>query len=210
MTTLILDADFEAQAIAQRRALGLDRYDEVWDGVYVMAPLANNEHQRIATKLSAVLERLGEELNAEVLCGCNVSNRRDDWTTNYRCPDNAVYMADNPAENLSTHWLGGPDFAVEITSPKDKTWDKLDFYASMNTRELLIIDRDPWKLSLLRLAGNKLVLAGESTLAESNVISSAVLPIALQLVSREYEKPLIEVRHQDGRRWNVDPVARGR
>jgi Uma2 family endonuclease len=210
MTTLILDADFEAQALAQRRALGLDRYDEVWDGVYVMAPLANNEHQRVATKLSAVLERLGEELNAEVLWGGNVSDRRDDWTTNYRCPDNAVFMADSPAENLSTHWLGGPDFAVEIISPKDKTWDKLDFYASVNTRELLIIDREPWKLSLLRLAGDKLVLAGESIPAENIAIASAVLPIALQLVSRENEKPVIEVRHHDGRRWIVDPVARGR
>lgn len=210
MTTLILDAVFEAQAIAQRRAQGLDRYDEVWDGVYVMAPLANNEHQRVATKLSAVLERIGEELNAEVLCGCNVSDRRDDWTTNYRCPDNAVYMTNNPAENLSTHWLGGPDFAVEIVSPKDKTWDKLDFYSSVNTRELLIIDRDPWKLSLLRLAGDKLVPAGASTLAKNAAISSAVLPLAFQLVPRENEMPLIEVLHHDGRRWKVDPVVRGR
>lgn len=210
MTTLILDADFEAQAIAQRRALGLDRYDEVWDGVYVMAPLANNEHQRVATKLSAVLERIGEELNAEVLCGCNVSDRRDDWITNYRCPDNAVFLAENPAENLSTHWLGGPDFAVEITSPKDKTWDKLDFYASVSTRELLVIDREPWKLSLLRLQDGKLLLVGESTLAESLAIASTVLPLAFQLVARENEMPLIAVSHQDGRRWNVDPVARGR
>ena len=175
-----------------------------------MAPLANNEHQRVATKLSAVLERIGEELNAEVLCGCNVSDRRDDWITNYRCPDNAVFLAENPAENLSTHWLGGPDFAVEITSPKDKTWDKLDFYASVSTRELLVIDREPWKLSLLRLQDGKLLLVGESTLAESLAIASTVLPLAFQLVARENEMPLIAVSHQDGRRWNVDPVARGR
>src|SRR4051794_23996455 len=104
MTTLILDAEFEVQALAQRRAQGLDRFDEVWDGVYIMAPLANNEHQRVATKLSAVLELIGEELNATPLAGCNVSDRRDDWTTNYRCPDIAVYLSNNPAENLDTHW----------------------------------------------------------------------------------------------------------
>lgn len=211
MTTLILDTEFEEQALAQRRAQGLDRFDEVWDGVYIMAPIANNEHQRVATKLSAVLEVIGEELNATVLAGCNVSDRRVDWTKNYRCPDVAVYMPDNPAENLDTHWLYGPDFGVEIVSPKDKTWDKLDFYAAVNTRELLIIDRDPWTLSLLRLEERKLVVAGVSTLESKNAVSSAILPIALQIAPRENDKPLIEVRHlHDGRRWSVDPVIRGR
>jgi len=42
-------------------------------------------------------------------------------------------------------------------------------------------------------------------------VSSTVLPISLQLVPREGQKPLIEVRHlHDGRRWNVDPVIPGR
>lgn len=210
MTTLILDADFEAQAIAQRRALGLDRYDEVWDGVYVMAPLANNEHQFVSFELAYILRIVCEGTKPAILNGCNVSDREVDWKSNYRCPDVAVYFPANPAKNLETHWVGGPDFCTEVVSPKDRTWDKLDFYASVQTRELLIIDRNPWKLSLLRLQGQQLVLAGASELDRPAAVASSVLPISLQLVPRDGQKPLIEVRHlHDGRRWNFEPLIRG-
>ena len=32
-----------ASCQAERRAWGGDRFDEVWDGVYVMSPIANNQ-----------------------------------------------------------------------------------------------------------------------------------------------------------------------
>ena len=35
--------------------MGGDRYDEVWDGVYMMSPPANDEHQQLVTDFSAVL-----------------------------------------------------------------------------------------------------------------------------------------------------------
>ena len=38
-----------AHLIRERRECGGDRYDEVWDGVYVMSPLADNEHQQTWT-----------------------------------------------------------------------------------------------------------------------------------------------------------------
>lgn len=211
MTTLILDADFEAQAIAHRRALGHDRYDEVWDGMYIMAPLANNEHQYVASKLAYVVQLVCGDPSAVILAGCNVSDREVDWTANYRCPDMAVYLPANPAQDLQTHWFGGPDFGVEVSSSKDRTWDKLDFYAAAQTRELLIIDRDPWKLSLLRLQDKKLEIVGVSTIDRPSPVSSEVLPISLQLEARDGQKPLIVIRHlHDGRHWNVDPVIRGR
>jgi len=47
--------------------------------------------------------------------------------------------------------VGGPDFAVEILNPGDRTPEKLPFYASVNVRELLVVDRDPWSLELFRL-----------------------------------------------------------
>ncbi len=107
--------------------------------------------------------------------------------------------------------MGGPDFAVEVASKHDRTWDKLDFYAAVQTRELLVIDRDPWKLSLLRLENGQLVAVGVSVLPEGKPITSAVLPVTLKLTPRENLVPMIEVQHQqDGRRWNVDPVIHGR
>jgi hypothetical protein len=45
MTMLVLDPAEERRLKRQRALTGADRFDEVWNGVYVMAPLANNEHQ---------------------------------------------------------------------------------------------------------------------------------------------------------------------
>lgn len=205
MTTIILDEYAEERVLAERRANGLDRFDEVWDGVYIMSPLANNEHQFVATELSAVIREICRGSGAKVFAACNVSDREVDWKENYRCPDVAVYFPTNPARDKNTHWFGGPDFAVEVVSKKDRTWDKLDFYASVGTRELLIIDREPWKLSLLQLAEKKLVVVGTSSNAENTAIQSAVIGITLQLVSRPEQKPYIEIRHPDGRLWTVDP-----
>ena len=55
MATLIRDEELEKQLREQRAAWGGDRYDEVWDGVYVMAALPTDEHQDIVTGFSHAL-----------------------------------------------------------------------------------------------------------------------------------------------------------
>jgi hypothetical protein len=43
MPTLVNNPVLEESLIAERRERGIDKFDEVLDGVYVMAPIANNE-----------------------------------------------------------------------------------------------------------------------------------------------------------------------
>jgi Uma2 family endonuclease len=64
------------------------------------------------------------------------------------------------ARNCGTHWVGGPDFVVEVVSFEDRTREKIGFYASIGARELLIVDRAPWQLEHYRLVSNSLVLIG--------------------------------------------------
>jgi hypothetical protein len=45
MTALIADPGFAERIIAERRARGRDRKDEVWEGVYVIMPDPNVDHQ---------------------------------------------------------------------------------------------------------------------------------------------------------------------
>ena len=105
MVALINDPWLEEKIIAERQANGTDRFDEVWEGVYIMTPMANNEHQKLATATSRILyEVIVESESGDVFAGTNVSDRRDDWTKNYRCPDVAVYLNDTRAENRDTHW----------------------------------------------------------------------------------------------------------
>jgi hypothetical protein len=45
MTMLIDDPRLEEELKAERKAWGADHHEEVWEGVYVLAPLPNDEHQ---------------------------------------------------------------------------------------------------------------------------------------------------------------------
>ncbi|CAN5905918.1 hypothetical protein BH23PLA1_BH23PLA1_22960 [soil metagenome] len=205
MATMILDPELAERLKRERQESGGDRYDEVWEGVYVMSLLANDEHQEVVGGLASVFQiviawpGLGESRP-----GVNVSDRSEDWTHNYRCPDIAVFLKNTTARNLDTHWLGGPDFAVEITSRGDRSRDKIPFYAAVDTRELLIVDRFPWKLELYRLEEGALGLVATSTPEESEPLLSAVLPLSFRLQSAEGRRPRIEVAHQDGeQRWTV-------
>jgi Uma2 family endonuclease len=93
--------------------------------------------------------------------------------------------------------------AVEIVSEDDRSRDKIPFYARVGTRELLVIDRDPWSLELFRLSGGELRSIGTATLENGLVLASETLPLTFRLV-RGDDRPSILVTHTpDGRTWNV-------
>jgi Uma2 family endonuclease len=204
MATVVLDRRFAEMLREERAAAGSDRWDEVWEGTYVMAPLPNNEHQHIANRLATICEEIvGWARGALVMQGANVSDRDEGWQHNYRCPDVAVYLSGSPAKNCDTHWWGGPDFAVEIVSDDDRTRNKTPFYASVGTRELLIVERDPWRLDLLRLNDGNFVSAGVSTLPSGQILTSEALPLSFCLIGSD-ERPSIKVVHlASGTTWDV-------
>jgi Uma2 family endonuclease len=202
MTLLVADPDLRRRLLAERRASGGDRFDEVWDGVYVMSPLANDDHQRIVARLTAILDQvIGQAGLGEVRPGVNVSDRVKGWKQNYRCPDVAVRLEGGRARILTNHWCGGPDFAVEVISPGDRARQKLDFYAAIGSRELSLIDRDPWSLELYGLAGDRLVPVGVSRPGAPIELRSNVVPLTFRLIE-EGGRPRIEVVHVPaGSRW---------
>jgi Uma2 family endonuclease len=188
----------------ERQASGADRWDEVWEGTYMVAPLPNTEHQQIVNRFAALLEEtVGWNDETIVLPGTNVSDRRRDWKYNYRCPDVVVYLPATTAKNYGTHWFGGPDFGVEIVSPDDMVRDKLEFYAKVGMRELLIVDRDPWSLELLRLKGRRLASVGVSTVKKKPSLRSAIIPLTFRLVAGKHRPTIEVVRTTDAKKWNV-------
>ena len=204
MTMLILNPDVQAEIQNHRKANGLDKYDEVWEGVTVVMPLPNDEHQEIVVTICHVfLLALGWPCPHQLRAGINLSDRIYDWTSNYREPDVAIYLAGNPATNYGTHWCGGPDFLIEIMSPSGESRDKLPFYASVNTREVLVIDRDPWQLELYQLQNGAMILSGQSDVNNGVVLSSSVLPVSFQLIGGQ-PRPQIQVRQTvTGQTWTV-------
>jgi Uma2 family endonuclease len=122
----------------------------------------------------------------------NVSDREEDWKANYRIPDGAFFSVDNPARDCGTFWYRGPDLAIEIVSPGDRAREKFDFYGSVGTRELLLIDRQPWQLELYASAPGGFELQHTSRPGDDVRIELQTLPISLTL-KEESPRPRILV-----------------
>jgi len=163
-----------------------------------MTPALNDEHQDLVGGLTHVLRETVDRCQlGKSRPGVNLSDRVVDWTQNFRCPDVVVFLNETKAELHSTFWLGGPDLAIEVVSPDDQSREKLSFYGQIGTRELLIVDRDPWQLELYRLTDSKLVLVGTSSLAEPAWIISETVPLRLRLQPGE-TRPMIELAQASG------------
>ncbi len=204
MALLALDKDKLRALIRERRSIGADRFDEVWNGVYVMAPGADHEHSDFSFNFGFIIKSsLPSTLKARIQQGPNITDRPEKWTKNFRCPDLAVFLPGNPAKDEGTYWFGGPDFAIEVISPSDRSRKKLDFYARVGVRELLLVDRKPWSLELYRLIEEKLQLVAKTSPDSPESITSEVLPISLRLLPGD-PRPTIEVTQTlDARQWLI-------
>ena len=184
MTTRVLDPTVSDQLIAQRQAEGRDRYDEVWNGEYVIMPLADLQHQDLASWLVHIFRLVWDDMDrGKTYAGANVSGDAEDWTQNYRIPDVLSLTKDTKAIDCGTHLLGGPETAVEIVSVGEDPPAKFDFYASVGVRNLLVIERNPWRVTLYAnaVAGQPLRPAATSGVDNSDWITLNILPVQIRV-----------------------------
>ena len=204
MPTLIVDQQLEQLLRAERIASGAERYDEVWESIYVMNPLPNDEHQQLVSRFTAIFEDvIGWPGAGDVRPGVNVSDRDQDWRENYRVPDVAVFLKSGQARNCGEFWRGGPDFVVEIVSAGDRTREKLPFYSTVGVRELLVIDRRPWSVELLRIDSGQLKAVATSAPQEPFVLASEVLPFTFQMQPGSPRRHIAVVHTATDRSWHV-------
>ncbi|GAC1335674.1 MAG: hypothetical protein NVSMB14_03100 [Isosphaeraceae bacterium] len=194
MSLVVQDPRLAREIRAKRESLESGHRDEVWEGVYIVMPDPDIVHQELVTQLAAILvfmiafPKLGR-----VHGGGNISNRDKDWIGNYRIPDVSVFLNDTSAIDRDSYWLGGPDFAIEVVSPDDLAREKLPFYANVGTREVLIIDREPWALELYRLRDGELRLVGVSKPKCASRLASEVIPMSFRLIEGS-PRPSIEIK----------------
>jgi len=128
MRTVVLgEPPVEIEAfLAHRRATGQDRYDEVWEGEYHVAPMAHSWHGYLDNVLA---ELLGPVARAAGLIGSSAFNlgQADD----FRVPDRGYHRS-----MPSAVWVPTATIVVEVISPDDETWAKFDFYARHHVEEI--------------------------------------------------------------------------
>ncbi len=132
MTTVFLgERPKEVQDwLERRRELGQDRYDEVWEGEYHVAPGPHGWHASVDDQITRCLGRRARSASLHGGGALNLGGAND-----YRVPDH-VYLR-------QAQWaLYNPTAAVvvEIVSPGDESRRKFDFYFRSGVEELLIVD----------------------------------------------------------------------
>jgi hypothetical protein len=99
-----------------------------------------------------------------------------------------------------TDYQGGPDFLVEVVMPGDRCREKLDFYASIGTQEVLVVDRDPWRFELYRRRGNKLQ-PGEMVRLGDKPLRSRIIPFTFEFIRKRRAVKIRIVHTQTGQEW---------
>jgi Uma2 family endonuclease len=127
------------EILDHRRSTGIARYDEMWEGVLHMAPAPKINHQAIVAALIAALGYALRSSERVVVDGINLCDPTD-VHGNYRVPD--VCVLDPSVASVGDDFgrSAGVLLAIEVRSPREETYDKLDFYAARGVAELLIID----------------------------------------------------------------------
>jgi Uma2 family endonuclease len=92
--------------------------------------------------------------------GCHVYHQinvaeRGTWPDNYRIPDLVLLTPARFPIDRNEYFDGGPDAVVEIHSPDDEAYEKLDFYAKVGVREVWIIERDTKRPEIFELVGDE-------------------------------------------------------
>jgi Uma2 family endonuclease len=176
-----MDQDVVAALIRERHEQGLDLYDEVWDGVYVMPSMPSLGHQELVVGLVVAFhEVVARAGRGKVYAGANISDRRTGWKENFRVPDVVVVLKGGRAVAYGAHLHGGPDVLVELESPGEEAERKIPFYSQIQVRELLIIRLDDRRLRLYRHDGRQLVPVDPSAFQGGRWLVSEVLPLAFR------------------------------
>lgn len=178
------------EELAERRAKGFDRWDEMWEGVLHMTPAPSLEHQRMLDSLIEFLRRrIRETGRGSLFSGINVF--RDTSVLDYRIPDLTFVAAGREHVFHPDGVRGeGPDAVIEIRSPEDETYEKLPFYAALRVRDVIVVDRDSKTPEIFRLAGAQYVAVQRDT---SGWVASDVLRVGFMRV----EAPVPRLRVED-------------
>ncbi|MGH9106060.1 MAG: Uma2 family endonuclease [Acidimicrobiales bacterium] len=146
MKTVVLGprpAELES-LLERRRFLGLDIFDEVWEGTYHVAPAPHSDHGLLGNELTRVILPLAEA--AGLICTDPFNLGEPD---NYRVPDHG-WLRGRPGSTF----VPTAAIVVEVVSPDDETFEKLPFYAAHGVDEVLIAERDVERVSIFTLVGD--------------------------------------------------------
>lgn len=131
MSTLVVGSEPVVEAwLERRRALGQDGRDEVWEGVYHVAPHEHGRNGAVAMELVALLGPAARRAGLTAGGSFNLGTPED-----FRVPDLGWHRG-----SPDRLWFDTAALVVEVLSPGDETRAKAGFYAARGVDELWVVD----------------------------------------------------------------------
>lgn len=161
----------ELQTLIERRhALGIDLFDEMWEGSYHVAPAPSAAHALLDNVLAVLLHPYAQ---AAGLTGTGPFNlgRADD----YRVPDRGYHRGEPKGT-----WVATAAVVVEIISPDDETYEKFGFYADRGVEEIIVADPAARSVTVWRRTSES---------AHEETAASALLGISVADLASEISWP---------------------
>jgi Uma2 family endonuclease len=157
--TLFLDEPPREVAtwLERRRALGQDRRDEVWEGVYHVVPAAHFRHGDAQAQLVQLLGPRAAAAGLRAVGEINIGSSRHD----FRVPDITIVKGRDHDLYLPT-----ASIVVEIVSPGDESYQKFGFYFAHAVEEVLIVDPQRRTVEWYARGADAFVRAGRSALLD--------------------------------------------
>jgi len=185
MTVVLADPD--PAWLEERRLRGIDKRDEVWDGVLHVPPTPGVAHQKFAFKLQTVLIPIVESLGLDIIQETTVYDPVK-GLKNYRSPDLVVA---EPSDFSKRGIEGHAEVVVEILSPNDESYKNFDFYAARQIAEYWIVDPETREIEVYVLRGDRYVAVLPH---RDGTIAAPRLGLELQVV----DGPKLRIRWSGG------------
>jgi hypothetical protein len=140
----------QAQVMRERAELGIDIFDEVWDGEPRFSPAPHCGCQDIVAHLVMAFEVQAKRHGlAEVMRQVNL-RQAGTGETNYRIPDIVAIPLDK-LHFVATGWVeGGASLVCELRTPREKLGARLEFFAERGVPEVLYCDWRTLRFEVLR------------------------------------------------------------
>lgn len=144
-----------------RRSRGQDLHDEVWGGVYHMAPTAHSWHGYLEWQFALAMQPYAQAAGLVATGAFNLGVPDD-----FRVPDGGLHRG-----LPSGVWIDTAALVVEVLSPDDETWEKLPFYARHGVDEVLIVDGHARRITWLARPGGEWLEVTHSAVLDVDVAS---------------------------------------
>jgi len=133
--------------LEERHRLGLDKKDELWEGVLHMVPPPSSAHVLVNNDLLLALDSISKRRGLRALIG---DPGLFGTEKNYRVPDLVIIQTDR----ISKRGFEGAELVIEVLSPYDESRDKFPFYAKVGVREIWLVEPSNRATEMYELAGD--------------------------------------------------------